>query len=177
MNKTELGKPELGKPEPGKPCIRPATREDIPALLRLIVALAEYEKLSHMVVADEAMLERELFGEGSRAEALVCISDERAVGMAIYFHNFSTFLGRKGLYLEDLFVEPAYRGRGFGKALLLALARIAHERGCGRFEWMVLDWNTPSIRFYESLGAIGMQEWRLFRLTGEALAKLAREAA
>jgi GNAT superfamily N-acetyltransferase len=126
------------------------------------------------VVADEAQLERELFGERSVAEALVCMAGGRAVGMAIYFHNFSTFLGRKGLYLEDLFVEPAHRGRGHGKALLLALARIAHERNCGRFEWMVLDWNEPSIRFYESLGAVGMGEWRLFRVTGEALEKLAR---
>ena len=156
------------------PDIRPATHGDIPALLRLIRALAVYEKLEHLVVADEAQLERELFGEGSRAEALLCRAGGEAVGMAIYFHNFSTFLGRKGLYLEDLFVEPAHRGRGCGKALLLALARIAHERGCGRFEWMVLDWNEPAIRFYESLGAVRMDEWHLFRVTGEALEKLAR---
>ena len=158
-----------------KPDIRPATRADSPALLGLIRELAAYEKLAHLVVADEAMLERELFGQGSRAEALVCLARDEAVGMAIYFHNFSTFLGRKGLYLEDLFVQPAHRGRGYGKALLLTLARIAHERGCGRFEWMVLDWNAPSIRFYESLGAVRMEEWRLFRVTGEALEKLARQ--
>src|SRR6478752_1937508 len=120
--------------------IRPVSREDIPALLGLIRELAVYEKL-----------ERELFGDGSRAEALLCHADGKAVGMALYFHNFSTFLGRKGLYLEDLFVQPAHRGRGYGKGLLLALARIAHERKCGRFEWMVRDWNEPSIRFYESL--------------------------
>lgn len=157
-----------------KPEIRPATRADLPALLGLIRELAEYEKLSHLVVNDEALLERGLFGEGSRAEALVCIAGGRAVGMAIWSHNFSTFLGRKGLYLEDLYVQPGHRGQGLGKALLLALARIAHERGCGRFEWMVLDWNEPSIRFYESLGAVAMKEWRLFRVAGEALEKLAR---
>ena len=154
--------------------LRPATRDDLPALVGLIRELAEYEKLLHLVVIDETRLEHELFGEGSRAEALVCRAGGATVGMAIYFHNFSTFLGRKGLYLEDLYVQPAHRGRGYGKALLLALARIAHERGCGRFEWMVLDWNEPSIRFYESLGAVRMEEWRLFRVTGEALEKLAR---
>ena len=158
------------------PDIRPATREDVPALLHLIRALAEYEKLAHLAVIDATMLERELFGEASRAEALMCLANGEAVGMAIYFHNFSTFLGRKGLYLEDLYVQPAHRGRGYGKALLVTLARIAHQRGCGRFEWMVLDWNAPSIRFYESLGAVRMEEWRLFRVTGEALEKLAREA-
>ena len=154
--------------------LRPATRDDLPALVGLIRELAEYEKLLHLVVIDETRLEHELFGEGSRAEALVCRAGGATVGMAIYFHNFSTFLGRKGLYLEDLYVQPAHRGRGYGKALLLALARIAHERGCGRFEWMVLDWNEPSIRFYESLGAVRMEEWRLFRVTGEALKNLAR---
>jgi GNAT superfamily N-acetyltransferase len=159
-----------------RPDIRRAMRADIPALLELIRALAEYEHLAHMVVADEAMLERELFAPGSTAEAMLCFAEGEAVGMAIYFHNFSTFLGRKGLYLEDLFVKPAHRGRGYGKALLLTLARIAHERGCGRFEWVVLDWNEPSIRFYESLGAVRMDEWRLFRVTGEALKRLAEQA-
>lgn len=162
--------------QPG-PEIRPATREDIPALLGLIRELAEYEKLAHLVVIDESLLGRELFGEGSRAEAIVCRADGQTVGMAIYLHNFSTFLGRKGLYLEDLFVQPAHRGRGYGKALLFALARIAHARGCGRFEWMVLDWNEPAIRFYESLGAVRMDEWHLFRVTGEALEKLAQKPA
>ncbi len=154
--------------------LRPATREDVPALLGLVRELAEYEKLSHLVVNSDAQLEHELFGAGSRAEALVCRAGGITVGMAIFFHNFSTFLGRKGLYLEDLYVQPAHRGRGYGKALLLALARIARDRGCGRFEWMVLDWNEPSIRFYESLGAVRMEEWRLFRVTGEALENLAR---
>lgn len=157
------------------PDIRRATREDAPVLLELIRALAEYEKLSHLVVADAALLARELFDPDSTAEALLCFRGDEAVGMAIYFHNFSTFLGRKGLYLEDLFVKPEHRGRGYGKALLLTLARIAHERGCGRFEWVVLDWNQPSIRFYEGLGAVQMKEWRLFRVTGEALRKLALE--
>ncbi len=158
------------------PDIRPATREDARELLGLIRALADYEKLAHMVSTDEAMLERELFAPGSPAEALICRVDGEAVGMAIYFHNFSTFLGRKGLYLEDLFVKPEHRGRGYGKALLLATARIAHQRNCGRFEWVVLDWNTPSIRFYESLGAVRLDEWRLFRVTGEALEKLAGQS-
>ncbi len=156
-----------------KPEIRPATREDIPELIRLIRALAVYEKLEHLVVASEALMEQGLFGEGRRAEAIVCMAGGNPVGMAVFSHNFSTFLGRKGLYLEDLFVEPAHRGRGYGKAMLVALARIARERQCGRFEWMVLDWNEPSIRFYESLGAVRMEEWRLFRVTGEALEKLA----
>ena len=155
------------------PDIRPATRVDARELLGLIRALADYEKLAHMVSTDEAMLERELFAPDSPAEALICRVDGEAVGMAIYCHNFSTFLGRKGLYLEDLFVKQEHRGRGYGKALLLATARIAHQRNCGRFEWMVLDWNTPSIRFYESLGAKRLDEWRLFRVTGEALEKLA----
>ena len=155
--------------------IRPATREDVPVLFELIRARAEYEKLSDMVVTDAAQLERELFAAGSPVEALLCFAAGEAVGMAIYTHNFSTFLGRKGLYLEDLFVRPGDRGRGYGKALLLTLARIAHERGCGRFEWMVLDWNAPSIKFYEGLGAVQMKEWKLFRVTGEALRKLALE--
>ncbi len=158
------------------PDIRPATREDARELLGLIRALADYEKLAHMVSTDEAMLERELFAPGSPAQALICRVDGEAVGMAIYFHNFSTLLGRKGLYLEDLFVKPEHRGRGYGKALLLATARIAHQRNCGRFEWVVLDWNTPSIRFYESLGAVRLDEWRLFRVTGEALEKLAGQS-
>jgi GNAT superfamily N-acetyltransferase len=156
-----------------KPEIRAATREDIPTLMRLIRALAVYEKLEHMVVNNEALLEAALFGEAKGAEALVCAVNGNPVGMAIYTHNFSTFLGRKSLYLEDLFVEPAHRGKGYGKALLVALARIAVERGCCRFDWMVLEWNAPSIRFYESLGAVRMEDWRLFRITGPALEQLA----
>ena len=121
----------------------------------------------------EAYRNSEVFGN---VWPVLCIAEGQAVGFAVYFHNFSTFLGRKGLYLEDLFVRPEQRGRGYGKALFLHVAGIAHARGCGRFEWMVLDWNEPSIRFYESLGAKRMDDWRLFRITGDALAALAREA-
>ena len=155
--------------------IRRATRADVPVVLELIHALAGYEKLAHLVQAGEALLEDQLFSEASPAETLLCTVDGAAVGFAVFFHNFSTFMGRKGLYLEDLFVRPEHRGRGYGKALLLHVARIAHQRGCGRFEWMVLDWNAPSIRFYEALGAQRMDEWRLFRVTGDALAALARQ--
>ena len=153
--------------------IRIATRADIPVLLELIRGLAEYEKLTHLVTADEPLLERELFAPGSHVEAILGFAGGAAAGFAVYFHNFSTFLGRRGLYLEDLFVRPDQRGRGYGRALLLHVARIAHERGCGRFEWMALDWNEPAIRFYKALGATELPEWRLFRVTGEALARLA----
>ena len=153
--------------------IRAAARADIPVLLDLIRGLAEYEKLPHLVTADEALLERELFAPGSHVGAVLGFAGGAAVGFAVYFHNFSTFLGRKGLYLEDLFVRPDRRGRGYGRALLLHVARIAHERGCGRFEWMALDWNEPAIRFYKALGAAELPEWRLFRVTGDALARLA----
>ncbi len=153
--------------------IRPAAREDAPALFALIRALADYERLTHLVVGDAARLEAELFGERPIIEALVAVSGGEAIGFALYFENYSTFLGRRGVYLEDLFVRPEHRGRGCGKALLLAVARIAHARGAGRFEWMALDWNTPAIEFYKSLGATEMAEWRLFRATGEALARMA----
>jgi GNAT superfamily N-acetyltransferase len=153
--------------------IRAAARADIPVLLDLIRGLAEYEKLTHLVEADEALLERELFAPAGNVEAILGFAGGVPVGFAVYFHNFSTFLGRKGLYLEDLFVRPDRRGRGYGRALLLHVARIAHERGCGRFEWMALDWNEPAIRFYKALGAAELPEWRLFRVTGEALARLA----
>jgi GNAT superfamily N-acetyltransferase len=153
--------------------IRPATRADVPLLLELIRGLAEYERLSHLVAADERLLERGLFAPGANVEAVIGFAGTEAVGFALYFHNFSTFLGRKGLYLEDLFVKPAHRRSGYGRALLLHVARIAHERGCGRFEWMALDWNAPAIEFYKALGAVEMGEWRLFRVTGDALARLA----
>jgi GNAT superfamily N-acetyltransferase len=153
--------------------IRAAAPEDVPHLLALIRALADYERLTHLVATDEAALRAELFGERPVIEALIAWADGSPAGFAIYFQNYSTFLGRRGLYLEDLFVRPEHRGKGFGKALLVAVARIAHARGAGRFEWMALDWNKPAIDFYKGLGAAEMGEWRLFRVTGEALARLA----
>lgn len=154
--------------------IRPATAADVPAILRLIRALAEYEKLLHEAVATEDDLRETLFGPTPGAEVLLAEQEGRAVGMALFFPNYSTFLGKPGIYLEDLFVEPGCRGQGIGKALLQAVARRAVQRGCGRFEWSVLDWNQPAIDFYRSLGAKPMSDWTIFRVTGEALAKLAR---
>jgi GNAT superfamily N-acetyltransferase len=154
--------------------IRSATRADVAAVLRLIRALAEYEKLLHEAVATEEQLARTLFGERPSAEVLLAEEGGSAVGLALFFQNYSTFLARPGIYLEDLYVEPEARGRGIGKALLQAVARIAVERQCGRFEWAVLDWNTPAIDFYKSLGAHPMHDWTVFRLTGEALARLAQ---
>jgi len=154
--------------------IRQATRADVPLVLSFIRDLADYEKLSHLVVATEAVLAEELFGPKSHAEVLLGHIGIEPVAFAVYFHNFSTFLGRKGLYLEDLYVRPEHRRRGFGRAMLLHVARIAAERNCGRFEWSVLDWNEPAIFFYETLGATIMHEWKLARVTGEALAQLAR---
>ena len=155
--------------------IRSATRADVPALFAMVRELAEYERLTHLCIATEAHLERGLFGPEANVEALVAMNGAEPAGFALYFHTFSTFLGRKGLYLEDLFVRPPHRHRGCGRALLTAVARIAAQRGCGRFEWMALDWNTPAIRFYEELGAKQMQEWRLFRVTGEALDEFANK--
>lgn len=152
--------------------IRPATAGDVPAILRLIRALAEYEKLLHEAVATEEDLRRTLFGAKPAAEVLLAEQDGRAVGMALFFQNYSTFLGKPGIYLEDLFVEPACRGQGIGKALLQAVARLAVQRGCGRFEWSVLDWNQPAIDFYRSLGAQPMSDWTVFRVTGKALEQL-----
>jgi len=152
--------------------IEPARPEDCGVLLGLIRGLAEYEKLTHMVVGDERQLRGELFGERPVIEALIGWERTRPVGFALFFHNFSTFLARRGLYLEDLFVVPDARGRGYGKALMLHLARLAVERGCGRFEWAVLDWNQPSIDFYQSLGAELLPDWRICRVSGEALARL-----
>jgi GNAT superfamily N-acetyltransferase len=144
--------------------IRRATRADIPVVLELIHALAAYEKLDHLVRADEALLEDELFSGTGPAETLLCMAEGGAVGFAVYFHNFSTFMGRKGLYQEDLFVRPEQRGRGYGRALFLHIARIACERGCGRFEWMVLDWNAGAQALYAKLGATQMDAWRLCRV-------------
>jgi GNAT superfamily N-acetyltransferase len=156
--------------------VRPATPADVPTIARLIRALAAYERLAHEVVLDEDRLREHLFGPRPYAEALLAEEAGAVVGFALFFHNYSTFLGRPGLYLEDLFVEPAHRGRGHGKALLAALARLAVERGCGRLEWAVLDWNEPAIAFYRALGAEPMDEWTVYRLTGDALRRLAAPA-
>jgi GNAT superfamily N-acetyltransferase len=153
--------------------IRPATQRDIPVLLSLIRQLAEYEKLSHAVVATEQSLSESLFGNRPVAEALIGEESGVPVAFAVFFHNYSTFLGRAGLYLEDLFVVPDCRGRGYGKRMLVHLAQIAVERKCGRFEWAVLDWNTPAIEFYKKLGAEPMNDWTVFRLDGESLKRLA----
>lgn len=154
--------------------IRPATDDDVALVLEFVKALADYEKLSHRVSATEAALRESLFGAHPGAEVLLAFESDTPVGFAVYFHNFSTFLGVKGLWLEDIFVKPEHRGRGHGKALLLRVARIAHERGCGRFEWAVLDWNRPSWEFYKSLGAQPLEDWTMFRVTGEALTRLAK---
>lgn len=156
--------------------LRRAVLGDEAEVLRLIRALADYEKLAHEVVATEADLRRTLFGEQPEAECLLAEVDGRCVGMALYFANYSTFRGRAGIHLEDLFVEPEMRGRGIGKGLLAAVARIAVDRGCPRYEWSVLDWNTPSIEFYRSLGAVGLDEWTMFRLDEAALARVAAMA-
>ena len=155
--------------------LRPATPADVPLILALVAELADYERLAHEAVADPATVERELFGERPCAEVLIAEVDGAPAGFALFFHSFSTFLGRRGLYLEDLFVRPAFRGHGVGLALMCRLARIAVERGCGRFEWSVLDWNTPAIDFYRRLGATGMDAWTVQRLTGDALATLAAQ--
>ena len=156
--------------------IRFALPDDVPTILHLIRALAEYERLSHEVTATEADLHEHLFGERRYCEALIAEAGGRPAGFALFFHNYSTFLGRPGIYLEDLFVLPEARGQGHGKALLSCLARLAVERGCGRLEWSVLDWNEPSIRFYSALGAVPMDEWTIFRVTGPALAGLAERS-
>ena len=153
--------------------IVPATADDVPVILRLITELAAYEKLETEVVATEADLQRWLFGDRPVAEVILGREDEQTVGFALFFHNFSTFLGRPGIYLEDLFVVAEARGRGVGRALLTRLAAIAVERGCGRLEWSVLDWNAPAVGFYQRMGARVMDEWRICRLTGEALARVA----
>lgn len=155
--------------------IEPATETDIPVLLSLIKELAEYERLSHEVVVTEEILRETLFGKRPYAEDVIAYYKNEPVGHALFFHNFSTFLGKPGLYLEDLYVRPPYRGKGIGKALLIYLAQLAKERKCGRFEWAVLDWNEPSIQFYKNLGAVPMEDWTVFRLTGEALDKLASD--
>lgn len=153
--------------------IREAARQDIPLILDFIKKLAEYEKMLDQVVADSGILETWLFDK-SIARVIFVMDGNKEVGFALFFHNFSTFLGRAGIYLEDLYVLPEYRGRGFGKALLKRLAKIAVDMGCGRLEWSCLDWNTPSIEFYRSLGSVSMDDWTVYRLTGKALENMAR---
>ncbi len=155
--------------------IRFAEADDVGLILEFIEGLADYERLAREVVADEDRLRRTLFGDRPAAEVLIADFDDEPAGFALFFHNYSTFLARPGLYLEDLYVKPELRGHGIGRRLLSRLAAIAVERECGRFEWSVLDWNEPAIRFYENLGAKAMDGWTIFRVTGDALADLARE--
>src|SRR5436305_15347358 len=156
--------------------IRPAHVEDVPVILQLIRDLATYERAPDEASATEEQLAEVLFGEKPAAEVLLAFEEESPVGFAVYFFNFSTWLGRAGLYLEDLFVKPEKRGKGYGRALLIELAKIARDRGCGRMEWAVLDWNEPAIKFYRALGAKPMVEWTVFRLTREEIGKLASAA-
>lgn len=153
--------------------IRPATKSDVPTILAFIKKLAEYERLSHEVVATEESLRETLFGMQAAAEVAIGYSNRQPVGFVLFFHNYSTFLGRPGIYIEDLFVDENWRRRGFGRALLLHVARVAKDRGCGRLEWSVLDWNQQAIDFYKNLGAAPMSDWTVFRVTGESLERLA----
>ena len=151
---------------------RDAERKDVPLILQFIKEIAAYEKMSDQVIADETTLETWIFDK-EKAEVFFVLEEGKEVGFALYFHNFSTFVGRGGIYLEDVYILPEYRGKGYGKAILKKLAAIAVERGCGRMEWVCLDWNQPSIDFYLSLGAQPMSDWTLYRLTGDAVAQLA----
>jgi GNAT superfamily N-acetyltransferase len=153
--------------------IRSATPADVPTILQLIRDLATYERAPNEVTATPEGLHEVLFGKNPAAEVRIIFEGAIAAGFAVFFHNFSTWLGQPGLYLEDLFVKPEYRGKGYGRALLVDLAKIAHDRGCGRMEWAVLDWNEPAIQFYRKLGAKPMHEWTVFRLTGDEIAQLA----
>lgn len=153
--------------------LRAATAADVPLILQMIRELAEFEKLLDRVVATETLLHDALFGEVRRAEVLIAEVDGVPAAFALYCHNFSTFVGRAGLYLEDLYVRPSFRSLGIGRALLIALAKIAVSRGCGRFEWSVLDWNQSAIGFYQRLGAVAQDDWTVFRLDGDALQRLA----
>ncbi|HEU5247336.1 MAG TPA: GNAT family N-acetyltransferase [Candidatus Udaeobacter sp.] len=158
---------------PNEFIIRPARVEDVPVILQLIRDLATYERAPDEVTATEEQLVDVLFGERPAAEVLLAFEEQSPVGFAVFFHNFSTWLGRPGLYLEDLFVNPEKRGKGYGRAMLVELAKIARDRECGRLEWAVLDWNEPAIKFYRALGAKPMDEWTVFRLTRDGIAKLA----
>lgn len=153
--------------------IRPASEEDVPLILSFIKELAEYERLSHEVSATEELLRFHLFGERREAEVVIGQHADEPAGFALFFHNFSTFLGRPGIYLEDLYVKPAFRGNGIGRAMLVYLAGLARERDCGRLEWSVLDWNEPAIGLYRGIGAVPMDDWTVYRVAGEALQKLA----
>ena len=155
--------------------IRQATERDLPIIISFIRQLAEYERMSDEAVLTEEILRESLFGPRPFAEVLLGYDGDQPVAFAVFFHNFSTFLGRPGLYLEDLFVLPAQRGKGFGRAMLVELAGIARERNCGRFEWSVLDWNESAIGFYKKLGAVLMDEWTIMRVTGEALERLGQK--
>lgn len=153
---------------------RYAQRQDVQIILQFIKELAEYEHMLDEVIADEKILEEWIFDK-QKAEVIFALEGDKEVGFALFFHNFSTFLGRAGVYLEDLFVRPEYRGKGYGKGLLTKLAQIAVERGCGRLEWSCLDWNKPSIDFYRSMGAVPMDDWTVYRITGETLAALGKK--
>jgi GNAT superfamily N-acetyltransferase len=155
--------------------IIPAGEQDVPLILEMIRALAEYERLSHEVVATEGMLRESLFGPKPAAEVVLAYDGQGCVGFAVYFSTYSTFLGQSGIYLEDLYVKPEARGKGTGFALLRHLAKVAKSRNCGRLEWSVLNWNEPSIQFYKKLGAVPMDEWTKYQLAGEALGRLAEE--
>lgn len=158
----------------GEVHIDPAKADDVPLILAFIRELAEYEKLAGEVDATEQLLREHLFGACPRAEAVIARVGQEPAGFALFFHNFSTFRGRPGLYLEDLFIRPRFRGRGIGKSLLVHLARLAKARGCARFEWWVLDWNKPAIEFYRKLGAVPMNDWTVYRVTDDALDRLAQ---
>lgn len=162
---------------PSRPfTLRVAVPADVPTILRCIRGLAEYERLAHACVATEALLHETLFGAAPAAEVVLALQDDEPAGFALWFRSYSTFLARPGIYLEDLFVLPEFRGRGLGRRLLAHLARTASERGYGRLEWAVLDWNTDAIRFYESLGAVPMADWTTYRVSGDALASLSARA-
>jgi GNAT superfamily N-acetyltransferase len=154
--------------------IEPATAHDVPLILKFIKGLAEYERLTHEVVATEESLRNTLFGPHRFAEVVIGYSGTEPAGFALFFHNYSTFLGRPGIYIEDIFVLPEWRRKGLGRRLLVYIARLAVERNCGRVEWSVLDWNEPALRFYRSIGAQAMDEWTVYRLAGDALKKLAQ---
>ena len=155
--------------------IRPAVVDDVPLILSFIKKLADYERLAHEVVATEESLRKTLFDARKTAEVAIGYFQNKPIGMVLFFHNYSTFLGRPGLYIEDLFVDESYRGSGFGAALLRYVARLAVERNCGRLEWSVLDWNKPAVDFYTKLGAVPMSDWTVFRVTGQSLMNLAAE--